>query len=96
MIRGFYNHQTLFPVNAGHISPGQVTRPYWGRLGLALQTDSFGSSGIGCLLAEFPGQIITQPETIRSFFGWCFAGIPMIGYAVCALIMLLYNIEGSN
>jgi len=74
----------------------QVTRPYWGRLGLALQTDSFGSSGIGCLLAEFPGQIITQPEAVRGFFGWCFAGIPMIGYAVCVLIMLFYNIEGNN
>lgn len=50
----------------------------------------------GYVTPDSTTQIIAQPEVVRGFFGWCFAGIPMIGYAICAVIMLFYNIESKN
>ena len=36
---------------------------------------------------------ISQPEKVQSFFVWCFAGIPMIGYLIVAILMKNYDIE---
>lgn len=36
------------------------------------------------------------PESIQNFFSWSFAGIPMIGYAVCAVIMIFYNLDSRQ
>lgn len=55
-----------------------------------------GIGALGYITPESTAQIITQPEAVRGFFSWCYAGIPMIGYAICALIMLFYNIESKN
>lgn len=52
-----------------------------------------GIGTFGYITPESTAQIITQPEAVRSFFGWCFAGMPVIGYGICALIMLFYDIE---
>ena len=52
-----------------------------------------GIGAFGYITPESTVQVIAQPEAIRSFFGWCFAGMPVIGYAICALIMLFYDIE---
>lgn len=38
-------------------------------------------------------QIIQQPEGMKTFFAWCFVGIPMVGYLLGALIMTFYDIE---
>ena len=47
----------------------------------------------GYISPESTAQVIAQPEAIRAFFSWCFAGIPMVGYTVCAIIMSFYNVE---
>lgn len=52
-----------------------------------------GINHFGYITPESTAQIITQPNAIQNFFGWCFAGLPMIGYAACAVIMLFYNAE---
>ena len=38
-------------------------------------------------------QVVVQPEKVRVFFNWCFTGFPMIGFAVCAVIMYFYRLE---
>jgi len=50
-----------------------------------------GINAFGYITPESTSQIIMQPEAIQHFFGWSFAGIPMIGYAVCAVIMSFYK-----
>ena len=55
-----------------------------------------GIGSLGYITPESTSQIITQPDAVRGFFSWCFTGIPMIGYVVCALIMMFYNIESAN
>lgn len=36
-------------------------------------------------------QVISQPQLVQDFFAWCFAGLPMLCYAACAVIMLRYH-----
>lgn len=55
-----------------------------------------GINAFGYITPESTSQIIAQPEAIQSFFGWSFAGIPMVGYAICAAIMLFYNMESQT
>lgn len=38
-------------------------------------------------------EIVMQPDAMKTFFAWCFVGIPMIGYLIGALIMTFYDIE---
>ena len=44
---------------------------------------------------ESTSQVIAQNGAIRTFFCWCFAGLPMLGYIVCVVIMLFYNVEAK-
>ena len=55
-----------------------------------------GINNFGYITPESTAQVIVQPDAIQNFFGWCFAGIPMIGYAVCAVIMLFYKAESAS
>lgn len=55
-----------------------------------------GINAFGYVTPESTAQIIAQPEAVQNFFGWCFAGIPMIGYAVCAVIMVFYNLASKQ
>ena len=52
-----------------------------------------GINAFGYVAPESTAQVIFQPETVRTFFQWCFVGIPMVGYAICAIIMAFYNVE---
>ena len=52
-----------------------------------------GIYAFGYITPESTAQVIAQSGAIRSFFGWCFAGLPMIGYVICAVIMVFYDIE---
>ena len=54
-----------------------------------------GINNFGYITPESTAQVIAQPDTIRFFFSWCFAGIPMIGFAICAVIMIFYNVESK-
>lgn len=54
-----------------------------------------GIQAFGYISPEATDQVILQTESIRSFFSWCFAGIPMVGYAICAGIILFYTVESQ-
>ena len=54
-----------------------------------------GINSFGYISPESTNQVIQQSENIRTFFNWCFAGFPMIGYAVCAVIIVFYTVESK-
>ena len=54
-----------------------------------------GINGFGYISPEAAAEVLQQPEVVRSFFGWCFAGFPMVGYAVCAVIIVFYTVESK-
>lgn len=55
-----------------------------------------GINAFGYITPESTSQIIMQPDAIQNFFGWSFAGIPMIGYAIRAVIMVFYNLDSKQ
>ena len=52
-----------------------------------------GINHFGYIAPESTAQVINQPDEMRTFFAWCFVGVPMIGYLVGALIMNFFDIE---
>lgn len=64
-------------------------------MGLAQTLLLAGINAFGYIAPESTVQIVAQPEAVQSFFSWCFAGGPMIGYGLCAVIMFFYNIESK-
>lgn len=52
-----------------------------------------GISAFGYIAPAATNQIINQPDAMKTFFSWCFVGIPMIGYAIGSLLMLRYDVE---
>lgn len=52
-----------------------------------------GISAFGYVAPTNTAQIIQQPEAVRTFFNWCFVGIPMIGYLIGSLLMLRFDVE---
>ena len=51
-----------------------------------------GIQFLGYIVPESTSQIVTQPYEIQKFFLLCFAGVPVIGYGLWAVIMVFYNI----
>lgn len=64
-------------------------------MGLAQTLLLAGINAFGYIAPESTGQILNQTEAVRTFFIWCFAGLPMIGYTICAAIMFFYNLESK-
>ena len=64
-------------------------------MGLAQTLLLAGIHAFGYIAPESTSQILIQSDSIRTFFSWCFAGLPVIGYGICAAIMLFYNIESK-
>lgn len=62
-------------------------------MGLAQTILLAGINAFGYIAPASTTQVIAQPETVRNFFSWCFAGIPMLGYLAGAIIMVFYNVE---
>ena len=52
-----------------------------------------GIASRGYIVPEASTQIIQQPEAMKSFFVWCFAGAPMIGYVIGAILMIVFDVE---
>lgn len=52
-----------------------------------------GISAFGYIAPDATTQIINQPDTMKTFFSWCFVGVPMIGYLIGSLLMLRYDVE---
>ena len=64
-------------------------------MGLAQTLLLAGINAFGYVAPESTSQILIQSDSVRTFFSWCFAGLPMIGYGICAVIMLFYDIESK-
>lgn len=62
-------------------------------MGLAQTLLLAGIQAFGYISPESTAQIVAQPEAVRTFFRWCFAGVPMIGYALGAVLMAFYGLE---
>lgn len=62
-------------------------------MGLAQTLLLAGIHAFGYIPPESATQVIAQPEAVRSFFQFCFAGLPVIGYAICAVIMVFYDVD---
>lgn len=56
-------------------------------MGLAQTILLWGIGAFGYITPDSAAEIILQPASIQTFFKWCFAGLPMIGYALCSLII---------
>lgn len=54
-----------------------------------------GINAFGYQAPTSTAEVISQPEPMKTFFAWCFVGIPMIGYLIGALIMTFYDIESK-
>ncbi len=52
-----------------------------------------GISAFGYIAPTLNVEVITQPDAMKTFFAWCFVGIPMIGYVIGSLLMLVYDVE---
>jgi len=55
-----------------------------------------GINAFGYITPEAASQVISQPVAMQRFFSWSFVGLPMIGYALCAVIMLFYNLDPAK
>lgn len=86
-------HQNGFRADGFSASVHSIIQPLV--MGLAQTLLLAGINAFGYIAPESTVQIVAQPEAVQSFFSWCFAGGPMIGYAVCAVIMFFYNIESK-
>lgn len=64
-------------------------------LGLSQTLLLAGINTFGYIAPEATTQIISQPQPVQSFFSWCFAGMPMVGYIICAIIMVFYKLESE-
>ena len=54
-----------------------------------------GINTFGYVTPDSTAQIINQTSEIQSFFTGCFAGIPMICFIICAVIMFFYDMALS-
>ncbi len=54
-----------------------------------------GINHFGYIAPTSNTEVIVQPASMQTFFGWCFVGIPMVGYLLGAFIMTFYDIEGQ-
>ena len=52
-----------------------------------------GINHFGYIAPNSAAEVVVQPDGMKSFFGWCFVGIPMICYVIGALIMTFYDVE---
>lgn len=54
-----------------------------------------GISAFGYIAPTSNMEIINQPDAMRTFFNWCFVGVPMIGYVIGSLLMLRFDVEAK-
>lgn len=52
-----------------------------------------GISAFGYIAPASTTEIINQPDAVKTFFNWCFVGIPMIGYLIGSLLMIPFDVE---
>lgn len=64
--------------------------------GIAQTLVLLGINKLAYIVPENTAQIINQPDAIRTFFNFCFLGIPMICYLICVIIMFFYNLDTNK
>lgn len=52
-----------------------------------------GIHAFGYIAPASTADVINQPPAMQTFFAWCFAGIPLIGFLLGSLIMKFYDVE---
>lgn len=52
-----------------------------------------GISAFGYIAPDSASQVINQPDAMKTFFNWCFVGIPMVGYLIGSLLMIPFDVE---
>ena len=52
-----------------------------------------GINHFGYIAPNSAAEVVVQPDAMKSFFGWCFVGIPMVCYLIGALLMTFYDVE---
>ena len=52
-----------------------------------------GISAFGYIAPESTSQVIEQPQAIKTFFIFCFVGVPMIGYLLGSLLQVFFKVE---
>lgn len=62
-------------------------------MGLSQTVLLAGITLFGYISPETTAQVVIQPAAMKGFFSVCFAGVPMAGYALCAVIMAFYDLE---
>jgi len=60
-------------------------------MGLSQSLLLFGVNIFGYIPPESAAQIVAQPEAVRNFFSLCYSGIPVIGNALCVVLLILYK-----
>lgn len=61
--------------------------------GLAQSVILGGVSLFGYISPANTAEVINQPAAVQSFFTWCYAGIPMIGFIIGAVLMTFFDVE---
>lgn len=55
-----------------------------------------GINKLGYIAPQTTAQIIEQPTSVKQFFTFCFAAMPLISYLLSAIIMALFDLEKSD
>lgn len=55
-----------------------------------------GINFLGYVSPQSTTQILSQSDAVKTFFRWCFAGAPMIGYILCACLILFYDVKSTS
>lgn len=61
--------------------------------GIAQSVILGGISLFGYISPANTAEIINQPAAVQSFFTWCYAGIPMVGFVIGAILMTFFDVE---
>ncbi len=54
-----------------------------------------GINHYGYIAPSVNTEVINQPDAMKTFFAWCFVGVPMVGYLLGSLIMTFFDIENK-
>lgn len=52
-----------------------------------------GIASQGYISPESAAQVIQQPQAMKTFFTFCFAGAPLVGYLIGSVLMIFFDVE---
>lgn len=61
--------------------------------GIAQSVILGGISLCGYIAPSSTAEVIVQPAAVQTFFTWCYAGIPMVGFIIGAVLMTFFKVE---